>query len=220
MYFQEISPGIFLGSDQKIHHKLNVCPYCGLQDAYNHAKYSDMCVACGDLYNLYTVRRSMRNRGKMTLKVARSHLETLETIKCRCEGGAKQFKHLQQDYEDTCEFIRVQELAETYRLEHLPRTRVDCEYCGASTTVIAGTNGPFRCEACQVTYGRYKELYGAVNTLDQDGCDELAGIIRYYIQQQKLKYRVPQIARGIAAVNKRIVDIGGERYGFYRGSDL
>ena len=218
MYYQEIRPGVYLGTDQKLHSKLPVCPYCGRQDVYSHAKYRDKCVDCGNLYNLYTVRRAARKRDNMSLKVGYAHVEVLEELIRRRDvlKLKPMVESLDEEAEKMSERIHIQEDYKRYVDAQKPVTMVRCDYCGDDALIPLGSFGPFKCKQCQTTYDRYKSLYKCVGSLDQDSCDELAELIRYYIGQRKKGYNTPQIHIAIDALQRRIVTIGGEKYRFYK----
>lgn len=221
MYYQELSPGVFLGTDQKLPSKLVVCPYCGQQEVYSHAKYRDKCVDCGKLYNLYTVRRTRRIHDNLPLKTGYTHLNLIkELLRRRDTLHLKPLADsLDEELAKTVERLRVQEEYQQYLDAQVPTTEVRCSYCGDDMYVPLGSNGPHRCSTCEATYKRYRALLSSVASLDQDGCDALAEIIHYYVRQQRRGYRVPLISRAIPALQCRITFIGGEQYTFFTNNE-
>ncbi len=215
MFYQEVRPGIFVSNEQKIHYKLAKCEFCNSVDTLSHHKYTDRCIECGNLYNLYTVRRTARRNRTLSSKATRAHMKLLEELEQRRVDGLRVPTTLDEELVETRKLIVA--LDKLDRAEEARRVyiTVKCRCCDASTEVPSDSKPPFRCAVCSDMYARYRDLYTRVFSLDQCECDELATLIRTYLAEQKLGHHIPHVSRVIHKLNKHIVAIGGEHYKFY-----
>ena len=213
MYYQEIKPGVFVSNEHKVHYALDKCPYCGDENTLTHHKYTNMCVDCGNIYNLYSVRRSRRLHGKLTLSTARAHLNILEDMLSRHAEVAKVQDTFDEELTATRELV---DSIENNQCAVSKTVKAFCKYCGAETRVRASHKGIVRCGECQETYNRYRSLCRNVELLDERGCDELAGIIRAYISS---RYATPRVSSVIPRLQRRIAVLGGDRQIFYYKED-
>ena len=215
MFYQEIKPGVFISNEQKVHFKLEQCPYCGRVDLLSHHKYTDRCIDCGNTYNLYAVRRNARCKERLTRKSTRAHLELLESYVARRAAGLRVPNTLDEELVETRKLVANLDELEAVEAARQQMVTVDCIYCGKKTQVPLGAAPPHRCDKCKATYKRYKDLYNKVDALEPTECDEFAGLITYYVGMQQRGYRVPRISWGIGKLNRRLLALGAERRKFY-----
>lgn len=215
MYYKEISNGIFVSNEHTVHYKLEVCPYCGATDTLSHHKYTERCIECGKAFNLYSVRRNKRCKGGLTKKTAEAHMALLVDMQRRRNAGYKVPSTFDEEFEATKAALATFEWLD----DNVQRYPTTCGYCGAAMMARYGVAGVVRCKECEAKYQRYKFLGQSIDSLDQDGCDELSDIIKSYIKSSNEGYKVPHINRYIKRLNRRREDIGAGRKIFYMKDD-
>lgn len=217
MFYKEISDGVFVSNEHTLHYKLEVCPYCGATDTLSHHKYTERCIECGKLFNLYSVRRNKRCKGTMTEKVADAHMALLVDMQSRRDKGYK----VPSTFDE--ELAATKKVLERYMILKIEEPTYDttCQYCGAATKLPYGHVGIDRCADCEATYQRYKLLGKEIDRLDQDGCDELSDLIESYIKASNNGYKIPHVGRYIVKLRRRQEAIGAcdSRRIFYRRDD-
>lgn len=216
MYYQEIKPGVFLSNEQRIHFKLERCPYCGMVDVLSHHKYTERCIDCGNVFNLYSVRRTKRLTGQLTAKAARTHLSLLLDMRGLLDRGYKVPSTFTEELAETQKLVdTLDNMEQANRTQYCKPEKVSCHYCGAETLAPSGKPGSVRCDKCETVYKQYRALCGRIETLDHDGCDRLAKMIHSYIEAGRQGFRTPNLSRVIHKLQNRVVELGGERQIFY-----
>ena len=215
MFYKEFSDGIFVSNEHTVHYKLDVCPYCGDTDTLSHNKYTERCIPCGKLFNLYSVRRSARQRGKLTHKTATAHMALLVDLQRRREHGYKVPSTFDEEFTETSKI--VDELKKQH--DALLTKQAECRYCGAATTIPRSHKGPVRCKECEETFQQYLDLSSRIATLDKHGCDRLISIMIHYIYLSRRGVKVPKVEKFTHRINERMQELGGNRVIFYKGSD-
>lgn len=223
MNFTEVKPGIIIDESGAVRRILESCPCCGGAELLSHTKYDDKCVDCGNLYNKYAVRRSARQRGKLGKKSLEAHLIVVNELKSRRDAGYSVPASIDSEASATnaaiVELTRLEEIAKANR-PRVTYTAVRCNYCGSMLSAPEGSCTLHRCTECEVVYARYKAMYKIISLLNINECNEFAKIIEQYICLHNKGFITPQYSRAIDALQKRIVDLGGERYKFYRKKEV
>jgi len=226
MLYIEISPGVLLDSNNKVHYKLSRCPCCGGEEMVSHVKYTEMCIECGNQYNIYAVRRSQRARNKIKNSAAVAHLQIIEDFLSKREAGLVVPSSLDEEAAATLAIVANTQALELARAKLNPRREqgipVDtlCAYCnGRAVAVAIGRSASqpklYLCESCSATYARYKHLTKHVGTLTIDECNELADIMRHYIYINSTGTRVPYFSKYVRALQARAVSLGEGKYVLY-----
>jgi len=216
MFYKEIEPGIFLSEDNKIHYKLVACPYCGGMEVMSHSKYTDRCVDCGNLYNLYSVRRSARRRGKLSDKAILAHMDIIKELLNRRKLGYNTPETLDEEATVTSGLIDQMYIFEEERRAALTYTEASCSYCNADMNIVEGDKPPHRCKECEKRYKQYKAMYDTISILELEECDALAKLIRYYIKAHDKGFVTPQYTKAIKKLQARMDVLGAPHYKFYR----